>query len=111
MVFTHKLTEKLDLYFLTTTGKTGIGNAKPVEVFYKTVFASITTQKGSSTFDTGIVSENYNDQVSFYCRYLPELGSPKKQFRIYWNGLKYKVVNLTHVTPRTATVIDCLNVS
>ena len=111
MVSIAKLTEKLIIQIdSNSTGSTSYGEYIPNWKNYKTIFASITTQRGASKFDIDIGSQNYQDVISFYCMYQRDV-KDKKVFRVIYNNLTYSIQNLTVVQPNQALVLDCVAIS
>lgn len=101
---TNKLTERLTIQNIKYSGDT-MGNSVPYYTNEKTLFASITNQRNSNTYDEG----NYNtDRISFYLRYTPFFQAKKHVVR--YNGCTYTIDNVTHIRRTQATVIDCIKV-
>lgn len=108
MVLAGKLTEKLIIKTLSVSG-TSYGEVISDYTPWKTVYASITTQRGNKSFDSAIQGDVYRDTISFYMRYY-KLGVDKKQYRIQYNGQDYDIKNITVVQRNKAIVIDCVAV-
>lgn len=104
MVIAGKLTEKLIIKTLTVSATT-LG--EPVETYstYKTIYASITNQKGNNSFNTDLPGHVYTDRISFFARYM-KLPNDVKTYRIDYKGKLYKIINLTTIQRNVATVID-----
>jgi SPP1 family predicted phage head-tail adaptor len=110
MVNTAMLTEKLVMEVdANLTGLTSYGEYIPNWKTYKNIFASITSQKGSKKMDLEVGSQDYSDNISFYCYYHSDI-QDKKAFRIRYNNLIYTIHNITTVQwmPRKAMVLDCI---
>lgn len=109
MVIGGKLTEKLIIKTLSVSATT-YGEVISTYTPWKTVYASITTQRGNKGFDSSVQGNIYTDSISFYLRYY-KLGDDKKQYRIEYNGQDYDIDNITVVQRNKALVIDCRSVN
>lgn len=106
MIQTSKLTEMLKVKELCAVSATTYGEAIETYATIATIYASITTQRGNTTFNN-LPGNVYSDSISFYMRYYP---SCKKGIRIEYNCQDYEVINFTHVQRNQATIIECIGV-
>lgn len=104
-MITAALTERLDILELREK-ENPYGDPNPDKIDVKSVYASITTRKGNTTFDQG---ELYNDNISFYLRY--DTSIKAKVNAIRYNDAIYSITNCTHNRQSMSTIIDCVAVS
>ncbi len=108
MIQSARLTELLIIQRLDVSG-TSYGGVIENWCDYKTVYASIITQRGNTSFNDG---NHYQDTISFYLRWIP---LQKKGYRIKYKGncndfTYYEINNLTTIQRNQALVIDCSSV-
>jgi len=106
MIQTNKLTELIKAKELYTVSATTYGEAIETYKTIATLYASITTQRGNTSFNN-LPGNVYSDSISFYMRYFPAC---KKGIRIEYNCQDYEISNFTHIQRNQATVIDCIAV-
>lgn len=103
MILAAKLSEKLSIQKLEVSGTT-YGGIIETWCDYKTVYASITTQRGNTRFADG---NQYFDGISFYLRFI---SLDRKGYRILYNGNTYQINNISPIQRNKALVIDCTSV-
>jgi hypothetical protein len=105
MIQTNRLTEKLFIYEIASSGST-IGAVVETLTLVNTIYASLLNQRGDTNY-TKLPGAVYNDQISFYCRYLNL--SNKKKYRVEYQSKMYYVLEINTVGRNEATIIRCSN--
>jgi hypothetical protein len=104
MIQANKLTEKVELCRITYSG-TSTGEQIPSYETIKTVFFSITNQRGNKIYTDG---DQYIDRISFYGRHTP---LAKKGTIVKYNHEYYSILNVTTVQRNAAIILECQLVS
>jgi SPP1 family predicted phage head-tail adaptor len=104
MIQASKLTEKVELCRICYSG-TSTGEQIPYYETIKTVFFSITNQRGNKVYTDG---EQYRDRISFYGRYTQ---LAKKGTVVKYNDEYYNIVNVSPVQRNAAIILECQLVS
>lgn len=103
-MITGQLDQLIEIMEVRYSGNT-LGVSTPYYVPYRTVYASITGQRGNTGFDQGTT---YTDNISFRMRYTTD--NLKKGYVLKYQDELYSITNATAVF-KDATIIDCVKVS
>src|SRR5687767_4692490 len=98
---TAKVIEKLTLLKLNVSrGDLG----EPLEFWepLQVLYGSILNERGSKNF-SNLPGDVYTTTLRFWLRYNPMIN--KKGMKVEYNEEKYKVLEVTHISPRQATII------
>ena|SRR5579859_4255137 len=106
MVNIAKLNQKLIYEFdYNSTGTTSTGEYVPNWQYYRTVYGSITQQRGTINLDSTVGNVDYKDVITFYLMYNKDLTS-KKGFRVRYQDRYYTVNQVTVVPFNQAIILD-----